>query len=57
MARAPAIFRQSDITRAIRAVRAAGVDKVRIEISKDGQFVIIVGGELEPKEPNEWDRT
>jgi hypothetical protein len=57
MARAPAIFRQSDITRAIRAVRAAGVDKVRIEISKDGQFVIIVGGELESKEPNEWDRT
>ena len=58
MTRAPATFRQSDITRAIRAVRAAGVDKVRIEITRDGKLVIITGTPTEPNqaEANEWDR-
>jgi hypothetical protein len=56
MSRAPSTFRQSDITRAIRGARAAGVDKVRVEITKDGKLIIITGGEIEPKEPNEWDR-
>jgi hypothetical protein len=56
VARAPSTFRQSDITRAIRGARAAGVDKVRVEITKDGKLVIIADGEPEPKEPNEWDR-
>jgi len=55
MARAPSTFRQSDITRAIRAVRAAGVENVRVDITKDGKIGIVVGGEA-PKEPNEWDR-
>jgi|SRR5215469_665750 len=55
MSRAPATFRQSDITRAIRAARAAGVDSVRIDITKDGKISIILSGET-PKEPNEWDR-
>jgi len=55
MTRAPATFRQSDITRAIRAARAAGVDSVRIDITKDGKISIILSGET-PKEPNEWDR-
>ena len=55
MARAPSTFRQSDDTRAIRAARAAGVENVRIDITRDGKIIIIVGGEA-PKEPNEWDR-
>jgi hypothetical protein len=41
MARARSTFRQSDITRAFRAARAAGVENVRIEIAKDGRLVII----------------
>lgn len=59
MARAPATFRQQDVTRAVRAVAAAGVNIARIEIAKDGRIVIIAGveptqsGELEK---NEWDR-
>ena len=55
MTRAPATFRQSDITRAIRAARAAGVENVRVDITKNGKISIVVGGEA-PKEPNEWDR-
>ena len=44
MSRAPATFRQSDITRAIRAARKAGVENVRVEIAKDGRIVIVTGG-------------
>ena len=43
MTRAPATFRQSDITRAIRAARKAGVENVRV-IAKDGRIVIVTGG-------------
>jgi len=39
MTRAPATFRQSDITKAIRAARKAGVENVRVEIAKDGKPV------------------
>jgi hypothetical protein len=48
MVRAPSTFRQSDITRAIRAARAAGVENPRIEITKDGKLVIITAPEPEP---------
>ena len=44
MSRAPSTFRQSDITRAIRAARKAGVENVRDEIAKDGRIVIVTGG-------------
>jgi hypothetical protein len=44
MTRAPSTFRQSDITRAIRAARKAGVENVRVEIAKDGRIVIVTGG-------------
>jgi hypothetical protein len=43
MARAPSTFRQADVTRAIRAARAGGVDIGRIEIATDGRIVIIAG--------------
>jgi len=43
MTRAPATFRQSDITKAIRAARKAGVENVRVEIAKDGRIVIVTG--------------
>jgi hypothetical protein len=48
MTRAPATFRQSDITKAIRAARKAGVENVRVEITKDGKLVIITTPEPEP---------
>jgi hypothetical protein len=60
MARAPSTFRQQDVTRAVKAVAAAGVHIARIEIDKSGKIVIIAA---EPNdqpgdttEANEWDR-
>jgi hypothetical protein len=44
MARAPSTFRQADVTRAIRAARAGGVDIGRVEIARDGRIVIIASG-------------
>jgi hypothetical protein len=59
MARAPSTVRQFDVTRAIKATRAAGVDIARIEIAPDGRIVIIAAGEPTPAggaEENSWDR-
>jgi hypothetical protein len=57
MARAPSTFRQQDVTRAIRAAIAAGVDIARIEVAKNGTIAIVTAIDHEPKaEANEWDR-
>jgi hypothetical protein len=60
MARAPSTFRQQDVTRAVKAVTAAGVHIVRVEIDKAGKIVIITANATdqlgEGTEANEWDR-
>jgi hypothetical protein len=60
MARAPSTFWQQDVTKAVKAVAAAGVHIVRVEIDKAGKIVIIAGGATyqsgENTEANEWDR-
>ena len=43
MPRNPSTFRQTDLTRAIKAARNAGVGVTRAEIAKDGKIVIIIG--------------
>lgn len=55
MARGPSTFRQADITKAVKAVRAAGVDIARVEVAKDGRIVIVTG-EAPSAVQNELDR-
>jgi hypothetical protein len=59
MTRAPSIFRQQDLTKAIRGATKAGVNIARIEIAKDGRIVIITSADavqIGAEEENEWDR-
>jgi hypothetical protein len=44
MSRAAATFRQHDITRALRAVTAAGMKAARVEIDPTGKIVVQLGG-------------
>jgi hypothetical protein len=57
MPRAPSTFRQRDVTRAVKAVTAAGVGIARVEIDKEGKIAIIATAEpqAEGREANEWD--
>jgi len=58
--RAPSNFRQQDITRAVKAVTAAGVNIARVEIDKAGKIVIVTADATDRPgwmtEANEWDR-
>jgi hypothetical protein len=60
MARAPSTFRQQDVTKAVKAVTAAGVHIARVEIDKAGKITIITGDRTgqptDLPEANEWDR-
>jgi L-asparaginase/Glu-tRNA(Gln) amidotransferase subunit D len=60
MARAPSTFRQQDVTRAVKAVSAAGVTIARVEVDKSGKIAIITtngtAAHDQDKEGNEWDR-
>jgi hypothetical protein len=58
MARGPLGFKQTDLTRALRAASAAGQPVQRFEIDREGKIVVFVG-KPEPREEagdNEWDK-
>jgi hypothetical protein len=46
--RGPANFRQSDITRAIKATLKAGVALARVEIGRDGKIILVTEAEGAP---------
>jgi hypothetical protein len=52
MARARSTFRQQDVTRAVKAVTAAGVGISRVEIDKAGKIIIVTVSPIgvEPEE-------
>jgi hypothetical protein len=58
MSRGPQTFRQRDVTKAVKAVVAAGVEVVRVEVDKAGKIIVVTAGsgdnQAQP-EPNSWD--
>ncbi len=59
MSRTPLLFKESDVTRAVKAVRKAGLDVAQVKISPDGQIVVIVksddGEDRMVESTNPWD--
>jgi hypothetical protein len=55
MARRPQTFRQGDVTRAVRATKAAGVKVARVEITKEGKITVVTGEPAPADECNELD--
>jgi hypothetical protein len=58
--RRPSLFKVRDVTRATKAILAAGLDIARVEIAKDGAIVVVPDKqEQETSESNgdrnEWD--
>jgi hypothetical protein len=43
MSRGPCTFKQQDVTRALRATVAAGIEVCRVEIDREGKIVMIFG--------------
>jgi hypothetical protein len=43
VSRQPCVFKQTDLTRALKGARAAGMEVARIEIEKDGRIVVVPG--------------
>jgi hypothetical protein len=43
MSRCPCTFRQADVTKAVKAVVAAGVEVARVEVDRAGKIVVIAG--------------
>lgn len=56
MPRAPLTFKQSDVARAIRAAKDAGLEVREVRVDKDGAHVIIGKPvEAEAARRNSWD--
>ena len=59
MSRGPQTFRQTDVTRVLKAAAKAGVAVQRVEIDKTGKIVVVTAtaqeADAEKSEKNEWD--
>jgi len=43
VSRGPATFKQTDLTRAVKATIAAGVSVARVEVDRDGKITVVAG--------------
>jgi hypothetical protein len=57
MSRGPQSFRQNDLTKAVKALAAAGKSVAEIWVDKTGAHIVVVGAPDNPKPDNrnEWD--
>jgi hypothetical protein len=55
MARRALTFKKGNVTRAVKAVVAAGVDIARVEVGPDGKIVVVVREAAEMIEGSELD--
>ena len=55
--RRPSAFKKTDVTRAVRAVLAAGVGVASVMINQHGGITVVPGrpDEAQGSEPNPWD--
>jgi hypothetical protein len=60
MSRGPQMFRQRDVTKAVKGAIAAGVEVLRVEVDKAGRIIVVTAKQGENQTPereaNEWDR-
>jgi hypothetical protein len=59
MSRGPSTFRQRDLTRAVKAVIAAGLHVAGVKVSAQGDIEVVTDderGQDSLREANEWDR-
>lgn len=55
MSRGRCTFRQSDATKLVKAVVAAGIEVARVEVDKEGKIVVFVGKSGETSEATDLD--
>lgn len=55
MSRGALTFKQTDVTRAVKAVTAAGLEVARVEVDKGGRIIVITGKSESTGKPNPWD--
>jgi hypothetical protein len=56
MARGACTFKERDVTRALRATLAAGVQVKRIEIDQSGKIVLVTADMMPPSPTDDLDR-
>jgi hypothetical protein len=57
MSRGPCTFKQRDVTKAVKAIVAAGVQVERVEIDRAGKIIVTAARPMESagSARNEWD--
>jgi hypothetical protein len=58
LGRGSCIFKQRDLTKAVKAVAAAGLEIARVEVDREGKIIIVAGKpapERGASDKNEWD--